>query len=253
VVPSDVARRLEPSQGEDEKLVHVVISHDCDLVYSPEDEPVVEYVIGHSVDSCQPGYVHAQSPHCLHVELLKDGQPVPVELYAARKGTFLKKDLSAIDPDPHYSISPDDLVILQTWLAARYKRAALPDGLVDRMEPVKKNLAEAGKKNPKAICGIFLNFEPDDELKSAEPYELWITIVYSTLVPNSTKAAEEAVAKLQAVFEKRFKTDGVWKDIDLRQCRALADTEFTLRDLATLKQWRLEYISMRSSPAGEVF
>jgi hypothetical protein len=233
--------------------LYVVISHNCDLVSSPSDEPYVEYIVGSQIDECKSGYVHAQSPYCLHIELIRDGAQHPVALYATRKEHIRKVDLSGHKPDPHFSIGSDELVVLQTWLSARYRRAALHDELYKRLAPVRDKLADAGKRKPLAICGIYLQYDPEMELTTAEPYELWLRIVYSTLVPDAKGYAEEAAAKLQAAFEKRYKTGGSWQRIDLRECVALADTEFTLRDMATFKQWRLEHISVRMSPPGPIF
>jgi hypothetical protein len=75
--------------------------------------------------------------------------------------------------------------------------------------------------------------------------------VYSTLIPGAETKAMQAAEKLRAEFEKRYRNDGKWDSIDLRECRAEADTSFSVRDLFTYKQWRLEHVSMKQSPPEE--
>ena len=39
-------------------------------------------------------------------------------------------------------------------------------------------------------------------------------------------------------------------EIDLRQCRAFSDEEFTARDLRTMVEYRMEHLSFATEPPG---
>jgi hypothetical protein len=226
--------------------VLIVISHDCDLVHN--GEPDVELIAGQCRDEMKNGFANAQSPRTLHLEFEQKGNKKVLELNAFNKFSVDKKKLIGIDPDQDAILTAKDANnTLQAWLAAHYKRAAFPDDLNSRMEPIKKKLSSA---DPRAIRGIWILYEPDDNrLPDNAPYELWIKVVYSTTEKYDAKTkAEQHANKLRLSFEKEFFKQGNWHSIDLRTCDAIADTAFTLLDILTYKQWRLEHLSLRQDP-----
>ena len=160
-----------------------------------------------------------------------------------------KRTLLDVEPDPDSVLEKNTVTILQGWLSARYKRAAFPNELIRRMEPIKKKLSSV---NAAKIVGIWMEYEPeDDDLPADEPYELNIKIVYSTLHFDARTTAEEKAKSLRERFEKHFFAQGVWHSIDLRTCEAIADAVFSVRDILTYKQWRLEHLSLRENPPDE--
>ncbi|MFY9852729.1 MAG: hypothetical protein WAK26_02480 [Terracidiphilus sp.] len=76
-------------------------------------------------------------------------------------------------------------------------------------------------------------------------------IVYSTLECGAKAKAELHAEKLRLSFERKFLKQGIWHSIDLRACDAIADTEFSMLDILTYKQWRLEHLSLKQDPPGE--
>jgi hypothetical protein len=234
--------------GHETDFLAAIISHDCDLVTEPATEPLVEVVLGCPIQSPKAGCTHAQSTFRLHIDYLCDGIPYPVEFIAPNKISIKKLELAGLRPDPRFILPEAGKEILQAWLAARYRRGAFPDSLIDRLRPVRDKISKIGKRNPRAIIGIWMSFAPTEELSDDSPYELWISVVYSTRVVGAEAEAAEAAESLRRDFETRFKADGIWHGIDLRNCIALSDTEFTLRDLQQTAQWRLEYISLRLNP-----
>jgi hypothetical protein len=145
------------------------------------------------------------------------------------KVTRPKSELINVDPDPDSNLEPNGVDILQGWLAARYRRAAFPDDLDARLKPLKKRLQSVGSSDPGSIIGVWMGFSPEENhLDDNVPYELWIKIVYSTLVFDAKAKAEQEAEKLRASFENLFLEKGMWKSIDLRTCEAIADTAFTV-------------------------
>jgi hypothetical protein len=249
ILPRTVTSRLGLTlPGHEGDTLAAIVSHDCDLVTKPAEEPFVELMLGCPIESLQSGCTHAQSTFKLHIEYLREGLAYPLEFVAINKASIRKTELAGVEPDPQLSLPEAGRDTFQAWLAARYRRAAFPDSLIGRLKPVRDKISRLGKKNPRAIIGIWMSFEPQGELSDDIPYELWISVVYSTRVSGADIVASEAAESLRREFEGRFLVHGAWQGIDLRRCTALSDTEFTLRDLQQTHQWRLEYISLRQTP-----
>jgi hypothetical protein len=66
---------------------------------------------------------------------MHEGQPIVLELLASRRAVVHKNVLEAIQPDRTYELK-DSRKVLQSWLAARYRRHALPTSLVDWLRSV---------------------------------------------------------------------------------------------------------------------
>jgi hypothetical protein len=188
----------------------------------------------------------------LHVEFVQHNKKKVIELCALNKVNVDKAKLLNVDPDPDAILEAKGVQILQGWLAARYKRAAFPDDLNTRMEPMKKGLESVGKSGPNSILGIWIKYSPEDNhLSNDVPYELWIKIVYKSQVYQAKDKAEQEAIKLRSIFEKKLLHDGVWQSIDLRACEAVSDAAFTSLDISEHDQWRLEHLSLRQDPPGD--
>ena len=125
----------------------VVISHDCDLANDDlEIEPSVEVIVGCCLlqEEGNGNYFWAKSPRTLHIDALKNGSAVVIELIATAKRCVAKQALAAFSPDTAYSCPGKSLSALRSWLAVRYNRAAFPDLFVNRLSDAKvdKRLAK---------------------------------------------------------------------------------------------------------------
>jgi hypothetical protein len=251
ILPRIVHDRLGLSTLEaNPDLVVVVISHDCDLVRPYEVEPHVELIQGQSIVEVNGSLAHGRNPRKLHLEYEHDGTKKVLELRALKKTFVDKRLLVGVVPDPGAVLTIKGIQILQGWLAARYNRAAFPDDLDTRMEPIKKKLRSA---NPEAISGIWMMYDPEDNHLSDEvPYELSVKIVYSTIESGGKATAEKYAHELLMIFERNFSKQGLWHSVDLRACEAVADTVFSVRHMLDgYKQWRLEDVSLKQDPPGE--
>lgn len=233
-------RELCPDASE--SCVGVAISHSCDIANENlKAEPTVEFILAEPIENCDGNFTGAKNPRRLHLQTLPSGGHQGLELLATQKTSFQKTELSRYQPDGEFRLTPSGVAVLQSWLAARYKRQALPDSLQERLKPLFKTMEKQGVKNVDAILGYWLDYGPREELPPEEPYEVGISIVYSLENSEFEKVAEEIATALSKV-----EVAGV----DLSRCGAYSEEEFTLRDLREQLQYRAEHLSYRTNPHG---
>jgi hypothetical protein len=54
----------------------VVVSHNCDLVQSPDIEPMVEVIVGRRVDRPDGNFTHSKNPRLLHISAAEAGSTI---------------------------------------------------------------------------------------------------------------------------------------------------------------------------------
>lgn len=252
ILPSACAVELGLiEKGETSRSVVVAVSHDCDLANDLENEPLVEIIVASQIEKCDPNRTHGKNVRTLHLDINVPEGRRPFELIANRKKSIAKRELAQFNPDQTYSLGEKDLITLQSWLAARYKRATIPD---DLQSLIKSIFEEVGKKNenPHAIRGIWIDFDPADEhLEPGERYELWVYVVYDTSDGDSKEVAQQAAKEIEEKSQKKYYKDGKWNGVELRECKARSDTEFTLYDSYRFRRFRLEYLSLRVDATPE--
>ena len=179
--------------------------------------------------------------------MLERAEKIYLELRATRKFVIDKAILEKYEPDDQLVLASNESIVLSHWLAARYKRAAFPNALLNRLG--KKNILDSignsGKKNPHAISGIFLDYDPQGEVENdREIYELWIYVVFSSEIEDAQKVAQELAISLKQRMERAFlNSENRWHLVELRECQAVSDAAFSLNDAKRMKYFRLDYVS----------
>lgn len=229
----------------------IAISHDCDIANDKLDtEPAVEFIFSRILKVSNGNYTHGKNPRILHLDYIHNGQNVWIELIASRRFIVQKNSLGAIQPDQAYSLTT--IQTLQSWLAVRYRRIALPNSLVERLRSVSTYIEKEGKKNSFGILSFRLSYEPKDELLPEEPYELWLSIVYVTDEAEYATMAANIAQKLKAEFPNLLEKTKDRGTVDLRKCEAVSEMEFTLRDMRDTVEYSLEHLSYRTEPLGPI-
>ncbi len=159
-----------PNHSEAE--VAIVISHDCDIANDNLNiEPSVEFIIARIIAENDGNCTYGRNPRTLHLDYICGEETVHFELTASKKSVIQKSKLEAVSPDDSYYSSYSNQ-ILQSWLASRYRRHALPNSLVSRLSKVFLHIEKEGRKNADGILSFRMDYEPKEELSSKEPYEL---------------------------------------------------------------------------------
>jgi hypothetical protein len=229
----------------------IAISHDCDIANDIDVEPAVEFIFARILKQNDGNCTYGKNPRTLHLDYTQNGQTVWIEMIASKRLPIEKNKLEGIQPDETYELAHSQQ-ILQSWLAARYRRHALPNSLVERLRHVFTYIEKQSKKNCSGILSFRLSYEPKDELPPEEPYELWLIIVYITDKVEYEAISGEIANSLKIEFPKLLEKAKNSGTVDLRKCEAVSEMEFTLRDMRETNEFHLEHLSYRSEPSGPV-
>jgi hypothetical protein len=244
----------------------VVVSHDCDIAQAPEIEPTIEVIVGRFIEKPNGNFTHAKSPRCLHIQTDGD-QRAWVEMVAINR-RFLPKvsgesgGPSLVDqfPAERHLLEGKSRKVLQSWLAARYRRSALPDEFDRRLKGqtgTADRLAKLFSEFGTNIHAVFFDVDEGTEVQrngADDPYELHVTILYDTNVDpqRAEDQAKKAASGIEGIFHNRCrkKKSGVdvWQWIELKGVDVIADTALSYADALLLTKWNAEHISLRPDP-----
>jgi hypothetical protein len=237
----------------------VVVSHDCDLAQDPTIEPVAEVIIGCRADKANGSLTHGKNPRRLHVPGTDGGAAICIELKATARRSIAKRDLASHLPSGTVRIDPAARNTLQYWLAARYRRAAFPDGFndyLDRQSGMAQRIAKILKPLGDHIVAVFFDVDEGLEREHAnadDPFTLSIDLLYSTeSEPTAAETAATSAAKaIDAAFRDRCfdKANSRWRGIELVACTPISDETLTYAMSLKLQRWNADYISLRAEPA----
>ena len=242
--------------GDDpDSTIAIVISHDCDLSQPAESEAVVEVIVGRKIGKVDGNYTFAKNVRRLQLNCSSGPMPSLIEICATEKTSVSKSLLVHHDPDPDVCLTYEELVVLQRWLVARYRRAAFADEFNQRLRATG---VEAGLKTITSKFGLYLRaifFDVDEgnEIerdKENDAYDLVVILLYDTdSDPEVAEAkAEEARLAIEKLFAERCRQGWVWKNIELRSCEVMADRALSFRDAQSFKEWRSEHVSLKANP-----
>ncbi len=233
----------------------VVVSHDCDIVQDPELEPVVEVIIGQQIDAMDGNFAYAKNARRLHLTLSGGSQQLVVDLEANKKVPVGKQQLGGYEPVAAVRATIGELIILQRWLAARYRRAAFPDEFDRRLATtgLRDQLNKILKSHGSLISAIYFDVDEGksvSRLASDDPYTLAIYILFSTeTAPDAAElAANAAKTAIEKAFRDKCLSRGQWKNIELVACEAVADQAMTVQQAESLKRWSADHFSLRADP-----
>lgn len=245
-------------EDEASSQVLIAISHDCDIAADNlNTEPNVEFIVGTIVDKIDGAYTRAKNSRLLHLEFETPDGIKAVEFAIRNRIEICKAALADHAPDVNWShVSPKGVISLRWWLAARYFRSSFPDTFEARLRQKSVKLDEKIDKlispHGEAIYGIF--FLVDDgagyNREDGEPHELIALLVYdSESGDDQIKAVEKAADAICNAFKAKLydEESSAWKEIELVNCLAISDQNFSYADSRNFKQWRLEHRSLEDN------
>lgn len=260
ILPPEAALAVQMIEA-DKVATHfpIVISHDCDLAAAIEKEPHVEILIGRSIAKLGAAS-NAKIARRLELLLQNQSGPQAVELLAPEKLTVPKARLWGYAPRRDLWLASQDRLILQRWLAARYRRAAFPEAFETRLRtkidrrPLVEHIEAILDEGGEFIRCLLFELDDGDILERQEPedvYQLGITVLYVSEPdePRAYAAASAAAEALEQIFARAFEQQsGMVEHIDLRYCDPISDAALTVQQRERLTEWRLEYLSLATDP-----
>ena len=237
-----------------DQAIGVIISHDCDLANAAEKEPYVEVILARPIDRLGQ-HAHAKNTRLLHLQYLDGHSPRCFELLATEKYSVSKAKILALAPSARFKLSNSNRHTLRRWLAARYDRQAFPENFERRLRlcvsDSKKTIAEAIATTlddaGEYIRALYFDLDKGEEVErvAADPYHLGIVVLHIGSSEDDTAyaKAEEVAVAIEKIFEGA-------SGIKLQYCDPVADSVLTIQQATSLKEWRLEYLSLRADPIG---
>ena len=202
----------------------LIISHDCDIAH--QDEPFVEIIELSQIEKIDGNRTKAKNVRELHIE----HEHQLYRLTASTKESLNKEDLNGVVPMS--CLNAANLRILQKWLSCRYKRHSIPEELNSIVRPVFEELAKKIKDTEDAIDGVFIAYEEIDP--ENYQYEISIKVVFDSQKESGYAKATSLSEQFDAKLRK--------SQISLNSCDAVPDYEFTLADIKSFVEYRLDFL-----------
>lgn len=256
ILPPAASAELKLLRPDGEEAFTMVVSHDCDLAQDPAVEEGVEVMVGRRIAQADGNYSHAKNARRLHLTFTGGDDSVVAEFTSDSKRIVSKERLSVFSPLNSVRATPSERVILQRWLASRYRRSSFPDEFDRRLDALglREAIAKALKKHGRSISAIYFDVDGGDEVKRSEPqdtYALSIYLLFDTShdADVAEKAGMEAATAILEVFKKKCcSIAGVWHDIQLLECEVVSDRVMTVQQADSLQRWSADHLSLRATP-----
>ncbi len=216
---------LPPSVAADLGLApdrrYMIVTHDCDLAQPVDVEPDVEIIAAEEIDAINPQCSLGERPRVLHLEVMIEGEArLQLQLRATEKIRLSKAALFSNSGTPPPRLTDAQRRLLQSWLACRYRRHALPNTLNDYLETAYKKLRKTAKKKPAGVIATWIWYDPDREIGPDDLYELSFTVVYESGSSDGEANAKAMADRLNAALESAH-------GIDYQGAEVESDTTFT--------------------------
>jgi hypothetical protein len=241
----------------------VVVSHDCDLTADAIKEPYVEIVAAVLIKKLGANS-NSKNARKLDLELQNGTSPMFLTLLATSKQSIDKNNFLQFLPRDDLNLDGNGLFTLQRWLASRYYRAAFPESFETRLRAVPKvskksfldqieSILEQGSEH---IRGLYFELDEGKNIERVESndcYSLGIIVLYDSRKnePVASEAAAKVAQSLELLFSSAFnsKEQNKWLGIELLYCNEISDNALTVAYRESLREWRLEHMSLYESPA----
>ncbi len=225
----------------------VVVSQDCDVVHSVDDEPEVEVVLGTRQESPRPDMLNARNPRELDLPILVNKTAAHASFRIRDRILIEKRELVGLAPSQAIEVPRPSVGVLTRWITKRYSRAAFPDEFNSRLEKVDSRLERLFKSSDSVpITGIYLILPSGDrELPADEEYivVVWLTVKVETLAAAAEyKKAQNFELRLREILAA---CKGIQATLELK-----SEADVSLDDLRIVKRFDRDYRSLASKPGG---
>ncbi len=211
-----------------EDAILVVASQSCDVASS--QEPVVELSIARQIPEIEKRYSHNRHPRILHTELhTPDSEEKVAVCFLAHEKIQLEKALLEEQKPCKRCFSEQMLNEYISWLAARYKRTALPttfDALIAQADKRDKRKKVAKNAND-FLLGIYVNIYPNREIEPANNEHYSVDLLGIVGSNDDKEKAKLALDKYAEILSKA--------GMNLSEPKVVTESEISV---ATFRQYQ---------------
>lgn len=213
-------------------MLLVVASQSCDVANNSEED--IEFSIARKIEKIDGNCAFNKHPRILHIPAyIKNNDETVSEIYlellANEKVCIPKKELLELNIDePCKSITLKNSIIdnYVDWLAARYKRPALPSEFDRRVDKAwkKKKREKAFLKLSEYIKGIYIEITPSEEIEENEAYSVNLLVLITDEAKESADISTgiETLIKSYIDTMKTVKINTISHKIDIESRVSLA-------------------------------
>lgn len=217
-------------------LYALIISHSCDIAARSELEPCIELLPCHPIESIDGNKTKAKKPRELHFSIFGGSGILRFAVFAKEKCT-IDKSRRIVIVDSFSLCSHQSM--LQTWLAARYRRQALDDVINELLHRELKIKNLVGQFSDD-ISGIWLAYEQLDESKEVEgftDYAIELYFVFDSTLATCTTRLAEFDGKMKALVQKK----------KLQMCvtaHCVLDIDISYKEISESVSLNFDYLSI---------
>jgi len=257
ILSAESAKQLGSSHSDQSKeTVVMVVSHDCDLAQSIENEPVCEAVVGFTIDKLDGRYGWAKSARGLHLSFSAGRVALNGDFVAIDKIQIPKIALADHVPAENVRLNYNEFTILQKWLALRYRRASFPEAFERRLDKLHDKILKALTGTESNIVSLYFDVDQGKDVERVDAddtYDLSIYIVHSA--DTDQKTAMAAATRIQQALTQSFRNvfykNGKWQEIELRVILPVSEEAITARQARRFKQWNIDHLVLRAGAQEE--
>lgn len=223
----------------------MVITQDCDLVTSNDDEqPDVELIILRSINEAKvdSSKLHRKHPRLLHISI--GGRHY--EAWARRRYWIPRAALAEYVPEDHFPV--EKIREVAHWLIDAYIRPAFPDEFNRRAAAQRSSIRNKLKgRAARSLSGLYLVVNPDEELEEGAEYEV---ILVATMTSASYPESQVRIS-VQGLVDGIAAKLNACPGIVVVEDHLKPESEISLDDLRYLRRWDTADLSYRDKPIGE--
>lgn len=254
---------LETSE---EKVLVVVVSHDCDIDANAKTEPFIEVIPVLQIKKADHRKTHTKNPRNLHtkVSAVSEQADVIIDIDARKKVPILKSRLWDLQFSRPFIFDAKGIKELQEWLSCRYWRAALPGNFNIRFKKAEEAFWGLIAAYNRELLSVLFYFDDGQEKKDCtkgEPYRLSVVLIYGEgyLAPDFDPLIENIRTLFKSTYidplDEETSEGEIEKvpEIEILECSAISESAIRLRDYKDGIAIRSEWISYEVDPTALAF
>jgi hypothetical protein len=237
-LPLEAMREFDSNSTETDRII--VCSHSCDLQRMQGEKLFV--VRGKRALESEGSFIGAKSIYTL-------------ELRTA-SGKFIHYDIESLQridagildrhvPWSEESHDADDRVALGAWLGQRFDRLALPDQVINAInESGIRRVIEDKLKRAEGILDVRIFLD-----EHGEPPTIAFLLVYDSGISNAEETAKSICESITGCASKnQSKLEG---SIVFESAKPISDSALRYTQFRITRPWRVEHLSLRTTPPGQ--